>query len=189
MLRSCRILAAALTVAAVQLLALPSTAAAQNAHLGVPARDYVTLKYELQSPRREPLGPTRILPDFTEELFEIPLGKLLVITEVEWDLVGPPDPVTPAQVGLTVYDATGSTFNFLYKAEVFLKGRGDTTDPGSAALLTRLTSGIVLDSSVILDRPYVAGIGRPTFQPDVRKAGRGYGRCILRGYLIDEQAP
>ena len=175
MFKSCQIFVFALLAVVMQTAVLPPAASAQDSHLGVPPEDFVSLHYGVGSGGFPAIGPTRILPDgdFIQG-FQIPKGKFLVITDIEWRVNAWGD-----QESVIAELKMKNAANFMWTLHTtFVPVDGERF--GYRAL--HLTSGIVLDSSVILDEPLLPTPG-PVFQPLIIN---GYAHCFLRGYLVDD---
>src|SRR4030095_8774128 len=170
-----------LPVLAVALTAGDTALAAAQLNATILADDVVTLVRRSQAgrPCTSELGfPTnRVFPDGTQESFVVPVGKALVITDLEGEITkyyGAGWQV--GAIGYLTATLTGATANQTVRARTAITA--DAVDAGIATMNLHLQSGVIADSgAVICLRASIAffnGFATATVGPDVR----------LHGYLI-----
>lgn len=159
--------------------------ASNTAQLSAPvaADDLVTLQRRFTSgrgPCTAELGvPTnRVFPDGTQELFVVPPGKALVLTDLEGEITKNSNAAWFAgSIGLLTATLTGAVANPTMRARAQIDA--DALSGGIVTVKLHLQSGVVADSgaSVCLRASvlYANGNGIANLGTDVR----------LHGYLID----
>jgi hypothetical protein len=180
------------------MLALPGAATAQpTSHVLQNPQDHVLLLVDPTTPGMSGITCTsrRILPttDPADRLepFAIPTGRLLVITDVEWEAVAIEffDPHTPFQFApgsVVVFELDLARFS-PFTTLPLMRSRALTVGPGGdpVAGSEQLTTGIVVAPGTVLcahAEVEEAG-GNPPVQ--VTRTPARLGRVLLRGYLID----
>ena len=148
----------------------------------VAADDLVMLQRRFTSGRGPCTGelgvPTnRVFPDGTQELFVVPTGKALVLTDLEGEITKNPNAAWfVGSVGVLTATLTGAVANQTVRARAQINA--DAHSAGIATVKLHLQSGVVADSgaSVCLRASvvYSNGGGIATLGTDVR----------LHGYLI-----
>lgn len=145
--------------------------------------DVVTLVRSFASgrgPCTTDLGvPTnRVFPDGSEEVFVVPAGKALVLTDLEGEITKKLSAAWPiGSVGHLTARLTGAVENQVVRARAQINA--DAVSAGIAAMELHLQSGVVADSgaAVCLSASvvYSTGVSSANVGTDVR----------LHGYLID----
>lgn len=163
-------------------LAVSASAQAETGHLNRPVRDHVVLN--LRTGAGDPAGLCtelqnhewrEVLPngDFADEAYEVPEGRRLVITDVDWSgFVDTPVGDSYVQIGLGIVKGIGGNPQFFFARPVpVVTNRVRGND--------QLTSGFAIDDVSILC-PFSSAVVPPsTF------SGFIFETMILRGYLID----
>jgi len=167
--------------------------AGQDTHLGVPVKDMVTLQMRPGSPSRcfgDDIVMRRISPGLTVSgrPFEVPFGRVLIVTDVEW-LAAPPSTELPHTVGgglsLRISaTAGGGVFETLFRSASI-----PITEANKYAYLgtsEHLTTGFVVGPGVDLcpvaqSRKSPPGASRANIVDD--------GEVTVRGYLVDNPVP
>jgi hypothetical protein len=148
----------------------------------VAADDLVMLERRFASGRGPCTGdlgaPTnRVFPDGTTELFVVPAGKALVLTDLEGEITKKSGVAWPVgSIGLLTATLTGAVENQTMRARTQINA--DAVSAGIATMTLHLQSGVVADSGAyVCLRAIVASstfIGSANVGTDVR----------LHGYLI-----
>jgi len=155
--------------------------AAAQLNATIVADDVVTLVRRLEAgrPCTSELGfPTnRVFPDGTQESFVVPVGKALVITDLEGEITQKLSVAWPVgSIGYLTATLTGATANQTVRARTAITA--DAASAGIATMKLHLQSGVVADSgAVICVRALVATssfVGTANVGTDIR----------LHGYLI-----
>jgi hypothetical protein len=119
-----------------------------------------------------------VFPDGSEEVFVVPAGKALVLTDLEGEITKKLSAAWPiGSVGHLTARLTGAVENQVVRARAQINA--DAVSAGIAAMELHLQSGVVADSgaAVCLSASvvYSTGVSSANVGTDVR----------LHGYLID----
>jgi hypothetical protein len=159
-----------------------TTSNADQLSTTVAAEDFVTLERRLTAVRgacTSELGlpVNRVFPDGTRELFVVPAGKALILTDLEGEITRNLAAAWPVgSVGLLTATITGAVANQTVRARTQINA--NAVSAGIATMNLHLQSGVVVDSgaSVCLRAlvVYSTGFSTANVGTDVR----------LHGYLI-----
>lgn len=131
--------------------------------------------------------PADRIPDF-----EIPPGRLLVITDVEWEALGlllfDPKEIQPFDKGARVtFQLELAKLAIPFETLPIMQSRGlvaDRAEPVAGS--EQLTTGVVLaPATMFCARAEVLEVSFGGSQAVVQRHSAQLGRVILRGYLID----
>jgi hypothetical protein len=142
-----------LLVLAFALTAGDTARAAAQLNTTIAADDVVTLVRRLEAgrPCSTALGfpADRVFPDGTKESFTVPVGKALVITDLEGEITRNPSVGWPVgAVGYLTATLTGATANQMLRARTAITA--DAADAGIATLNLHLQSGVIADSGAVV---------------------------------------
>ena len=117
------------------------------------ADDLVTLVRRLGTgrPCTSELGvpADRVLPDGTQESFVVPLGKALVITDLEGEITKKTSVAWPeGSIGYLTATVTGAVANQTVRARAAITA--DAVSAGIATMKLHLQSGVVADSGAVI---------------------------------------
>ena len=129
------------------------TSGAAQLNATIAADDVVTLVRSSSAgrPCTTELGlPTkRVFPDGTQESFIVPVGKALVITDLEGEITKKAGAGWPVgSVGYLTATLTGATANQTVRARSAITA--DAADAGVATMNLHLQSGVVADSGAVI---------------------------------------
>jgi hypothetical protein len=148
----------------------------------VAAEDLVTLERRFATARGPCTGELgvpvdRVFPDGTRELFVVPAGKALVLTDLEGEITKNLNAGWPVgSIGLLTAVITGAVANQVVRARTQIDA--DAVSAGIATMNLHLQSGVVADSGAYVclraSVVYSTGVSIASVGTDVR----------LHGYLI-----
>lgn len=158
-----------------------------NSHMGQDINDHVILRAKVGTSDLHITNFERVLPDGSRTDFEVPSGRYLVITDVEWQVGRKMSPGTSYALEFQSGDIVWLEIGILHTNSVLFSSR----------TVNVMTDGLVIGTSEQLTTGFTVGTGRisatakvswPQATGGITWGAQGF--LILRGYLVDvEQAP